>query len=83
MRQSLIENWYRHMQGREDTTSSVVRSGEHATLTISIEGPYFPLAKFRKALDSFIDLLTAVDKETSEKGDLTIEWAISSIRADV
>jgi hypothetical protein len=68
------------MQGREDTTSSVARSGEHATLTISIEGPYFPLTKFRKALDSFIDLLTEVDKETSEKGDLTIEWAISSIR---
>jgi len=68
------------MQGKEDTTSSVVKSGEHATLTISIEGPYFPLAKFRKALDSFIDLLTEVDKETSEKGDLTIEWAISSIR---
>jgi hypothetical protein len=69
------------MQGKEDTTSSTVKSGEHATLTISIEGPYFPLAKFRKALDSFIDLLTEVDKETSESGDLTVEWAISSIRS--
>lgn len=68
------------MQGREDTTSSVARSSEHATFTISIEGPYLPLAKFRRALDSFIDLLTEIDKETSEKGDLTIEWAISSIR---
>lgn len=61
--------------------SSFVKGSGEATLTISIDGPYFPLDKFRKALDSFIDLLTEVDKETSEKGDLTIEWAISSIRS--
>jgi len=67
------------MQETEDTISSTVGSSEHVTLTISIEGPYFPLAKFRKALDSFIDLLTEVDKETSDNGDLTVEWAISSI----
>jgi len=48
---------------------------------MSIQGPYFPLIKFRKVLDSFIDLLTEVDQETSENGDLTIEWEISSIRA--
>ena len=69
------------MQETEDTVSTIVESSERVTLTISIEGPYFPLAKFRKALDSFIDLLTEVDKETSENGDLTVEWAISSITA--
>lgn len=69
------------MQGRGDTTSGVVRSGDDATLTISIDGPYFPLTKFRKALDSFIDLLTEVDKETSSDRDLTVEWSISSIRS--
>ena len=68
------------MQARENTTSRVNKSGDHTTLTISIEGPYFPLVKFRKALDSFIDLLTEVDKETSDDGKLTLEWAISSIR---
>lgn len=70
-----------HMKGKDDEASSVTRGSENAALTISIEGPYFPLAKFRKALDSFIDLLTEVDKETSESGILTIEWAISSIRS--
>ncbi len=64
----------------DNTTSSLAKSNISDTLTIIIEGPYFPLAKFRKALDSFIDLLTELDKETSEEGDLTIEWAISSIK---
>ncbi|NET39759.1 MAG: hypothetical protein F6K19_48685 [Cyanothece sp. SIO1E1] len=69
------------MRDREDKTSNFTKSGGDAALTISIDGPYFPLAKFRKALDSFIDLLTEVDKETSDSGELTIEWAISSIRS--
>lgn len=67
------------MQGREGIVSSVVRGSNYPTLTLSIEGPYLPLAKFRKALDSFIDLLTEVDRETSDSGNLTVEWSISSI----
>ncbi|NEQ97663.1 MAG: hypothetical protein F6K30_13250 [Cyanothece sp. SIO2G6] len=69
------------MQNRESKVSSLVEGSTHTTLTLSIDGPYFPLDKFRKALDSFIDLLTEVDKETSDSGTLTIEWAISSIRS--
>ncbi|NJL57531.1 hypothetical protein HC928_22175 [bacterium] len=67
------------MQGNEGTKFNLIKSSERATLTISIDGPYFPLAKFRSALDSLIDLLTEIDKETSENRGLTIEWAISSI----
>jgi hypothetical protein len=69
------------MPTRENATSSVSTSGDRATLAITIDGPYFPLAKFRKALDSFIDLLSEVDKETSESGNPTVEWAIASIEA--
>ncbi|MDX2231329.1 MAG: hypothetical protein NW220_16955 [Leptolyngbyaceae cyanobacterium bins.349] len=50
-------------------------------MTLNIDGPYFPLVKFRKALDSFIDLLTEIDRETSDNGSITIEWAIESIRS--
>jgi hypothetical protein len=67
------------MQAKGNTISDLVKSGDYPTLAINVDGPYFPLIKFRKALDSFIDLLTAVDQETSEDGNLTIEWAISSI----
>lgn len=67
------------MQGTEGKSISMIESGDNATLTMSIEGPHFPLAKFRKALDSFIDLLVEVDKETSDSGELTVEWSISSI----
>ena len=67
------------MKEREGITSNRVESSEHTTLTMSIEGPHFPLTKFRRALDSFIDLLTEIDKETSDRGELTLEWAISSI----
>lgn len=66
------------MQGREDTGFNLVKGDNHDTLSFSIEGPYLPFAKFRKAVDSFIDLLTEVDKETSDTTNLTIEWSISS-----
>jgi hypothetical protein len=69
------------MQEKEGTIHSVGRSRDNATLTLRIEGPYFPLVKFRKALDSFMDLLTEIDKETSNNGGITIEWAIESIKS--
>jgi hypothetical protein len=69
------------MQAREDTASSVTRSSDRVALTISIEGPYFPLTKFRKVLDSFMDLLAEVDKETSDSRNPTVEWSISSIKS--
>ena len=56
-------------------------AGSDNALTISIDGPHFPFSKFREALDSFIDLLTEVDKETSNYGKLTVEWAVSSVRS--
>jgi len=68
------------MQGREDKNSNSVKGSNHATLSFSVEGPYLPFTKFRKAIDSFIDLLTEIDRGTSDNGDLTVEWSISSVR---
>jgi len=69
------------MQGVEHTKINTLGGNTQNTLSLSIEGPYLPLAKFRKVLDSFFDLLTEVDRETSDDGQLTVEWEISSIRA--
>lgn len=69
------------MYGGEETISSVTSSDGRTTLTIVIDGPYFPLTKFRQAIDSLLGLLTEIDKETSNKGDTTVEWSIQSIES--
>jgi hypothetical protein len=68
------------MTDQDRSIFNLVEDSSHATLTLSIDGPYFPLNKFRKALDGFMDLLTEIDKETSETGSLSVEWELSSIK---
>jgi hypothetical protein len=50
-------------------------------MTLRIDGPSFPLQKFREAIDSFAELLTEIDKETSPDSVPTVEWVISSIES--
>ena len=69
------------MEAENKAISKDLEWSDNATLTISIEGPYFPLAKFRKALDSFIDLLTEVDVSTSERGEATVEWSVDLVKS--
>jgi hypothetical protein len=68
------------MQGVKEKSVNTLEGDKDTTLSLRVEGPYFPLAKFRKVLDCFFDLLTEVDRETSENGEVTVEWEISSIR---
>ncbi|MGB5593313.1 MAG: hypothetical protein WBM32_06830 [Crocosphaera sp.] len=49
-------------------------------LTININGPYFPLDKFRQILDSFSTVLSEIEKEMSETGRKGVEWSISEVR---
>jgi hypothetical protein len=49
------------------------------TLTIRIDGPYFPYGKFIKALDNFFHILEAIDKETSKDGEPSVDWSISAV----
>ena len=49
-------------------------------LTININGPYFPLKKFQQILDSFSSVLSEIDKEISETGNVGVEWSISDFR---
>ena len=60
---------------KERTTHDLV-----PRLTITIDGPYFPLEKFRKVLDNFSTVLSEIDKETSDTGKTDIEWSISEVR---
>ncbi|MGB0560227.1 MAG: hypothetical protein ACPGVO_00275 [Spirulinaceae cyanobacterium] len=69
------------MQSQTYNASDLTEGSEDNTLIISIDGPHFPFAKFCKAMDSFIALLTEVDKETSNSGEKTIEWSIASVRS--
>lgn len=69
------------MEAENKAISKDLEWSDNATLTISIDGPYFPLAKFRKALDSFIDLLTEVDVSTSERGEATVEWSVDLVKS--
>jgi hypothetical protein len=50
-----------------------------ACLTLSIDGPYFPLEKFREAIDHFAVVLREVDKETSSEDCPTLDWSILSV----
>jgi hypothetical protein len=49
-------------------------------LTIDIDGPYFPLEKFQKALEHFLTILSELDRCISSTGDPVLEWSISSVR---
>ena len=49
-------------------------------LTITIDGPYFPLEKFRRVLDNFLTVLSEIDKEISDTGETGVEWSISEVR---
>lgn len=51
-------------------------------LTIDIDGPYFPLEKFQKALEHFITILSELDRGISSTGDPVLEWSISSVRSE-
>jgi len=68
------------MFNESKSISNLVKDSSNTTLTLSIDGPYFPLTKFRKALDGFIDLLTEIDKETSDTGNISVEWELTSIK---
>jgi hypothetical protein len=48
-------------------------------LTIDIDGPYFPLEKFQKALENFQTILSELDRSISGTGKPGVEWSISSI----
>ena len=48
-------------------------------LTIDIDGPYFPLEKFQKALENFQTILSELDRGISGTGKPGVEWSISSI----
>ncbi|MDX2272715.1 MAG: hypothetical protein NW237_12350 [Cyanobacteriota bacterium] len=64
----------------QDPKLRLVQSDNSARLTINVDGPYLPLDKFRAALNYFSQILVDVDKETSENGSPTIEWAITDVR---
>lgn len=53
--------------------------GLSSRLTIKIDGPYFPLDKFKKVLESFSIVLEEIDKEISEDKEKGLEWSIASI----
>lgn len=49
------------------------------TLTIDIDGPYFPLEKFKETIEHFLTILSELDRGISTTGDPVIEWSISSV----
>jgi hypothetical protein len=49
------------------------------TLTIRIDGRAFPQAKFIKVLRTLFSLLEEIDKETSEDGEITLDWDIEAV----
>lgn len=51
-------------------------------LTIDIDGPYFPVEKFQKALGHFLTILSELDRGMSSTGDPVIEWSISSVKSE-
>lgn len=48
-------------------------------LTIKIDGVYFPLEKFQKALDSFYNTLSEIDRETCSDNSPSLEWSVASV----
>jgi hypothetical protein len=65
----------------QDRESGIRKDEIDNTLTIRIDGPYFPYDKFIKALSNFFHILEAIDKETSTDGKSTIDWSISTLKA--
>ena len=59
------------------SNSSVKRSPK---LTIKIDGVYFPLEKFKKALDNFYNTLSEIDRETYPENTYSLEWSVTSVR---
>lgn len=51
-----------------------------ARLTLKVDGPYFPMKKFQKLLQSFSTILTEIDREISDTGEVGVEWAITEVQ---
>jgi hypothetical protein len=51
-----------------------------ARLTLKVDGPYFPMEKFQKLLQSFSTILTEIDREISDTGQVGVEWAITEVQ---
>lgn len=51
-----------------------------ARLTLKVDGPYFPMVKFQKLLESFSIILTEIDQEISDTGEVGVEWAITEVQ---
>jgi hypothetical protein len=51
-----------------------------ARLTLKVDGPYFPMEKFQKLLQGFSIILTEIDKEISDTGEVGVEWAITEVQ---
>ena len=49
-------------------------------LSIKIEGVYFPLEKFQKALHTFYSAVSEIDKETYPQNTASLEWSVASVR---
>lgn len=62
------------------THRSYQETRNSSTLTIKIDGPYFPLKKFQSALSNFQTVLSEVDKETSLDGSESVEWSIRHLQ---
>lgn len=62
--------------------SNPIKTDKNKTtqLTININGPDFPLEKFKQILDSFSTVLSEIDKEISDTGKVGVEWSISEVR---
>lgn len=48
-------------------------------LTLKVDGPYFPIDKFQKVLQSFSIVLSEIDREISTCSQVGVEWAITEI----
>ena len=49
------------------------------TMTIDIDGPYFPLEKFKETIEHFLSILSELDRGISTTGKPVIEWSVSSV----
>ena len=68
------------MESNPIKTDNTTDNDSATKLTININGPYFPLKKFQQILDSFSTVLSEIDKEISETGNVGVEWSISEVR---
>jgi len=58
---------------------SIKASETKASLAIKVDGTHIPLDKLRRLLDSFMETLNEIDKETSNDNGLTVFWDICSL----